>query len=644
MIDFKKGVEFKTYATHGLPHARVIAIESDREFGLSTLQRADSILKTRGDLFREHNVQDLPGYRQAQPNVNLPRILLIIDEFQEFFVEDDKIGQNASLLLDRLVRQGRAFGIHVLLGSQTLGGAYSLARSTMGQVAVRVALQCSENDAHLILSEENTAARLLTRPGEAIYNDANGLLEGNHPFQIAWLPDDHRERLIEKMREEGRRRGLAVVEPIVFEGNVPADPRRNPFLTKALESAEHVQPAFGARTWLGEAVAIKDPTSVVFRRQSGVNVLVAGQHAASALGIMSTCVVGLAAQHPATATEDGSPAARFCFLDGTNQEEPEADVWRQLADAIPHETTVVGPRDVKATIVQIAEEVTRRIEESDDASGPLYLVIYNLSRFRDLRREEDDYGFGGFDKDKPASTGKQFGDILREGPGVGIHTIIWCDTYNNMNRWLSRDALRELEMRVVFQMSAADSSNLIDSPAAGRLGTNRALLHLETHGSLEKFRPYAMPSEEWIETVRRSFCADAPEPPQDSNVSKDDDVLTADDTAEGGVSAQASSLGEDGAPSALTEDTMPAPDLTPSAVRADDVASLLDSASAVERNAVEGNGSVVHEETAPVSEDSTSASEQSGSDVPEDSVPPADTETDDDDLEDWDDISELTIM
>ncbi len=39
LIDFKQGVEFKTYATHHLPHARAIAIESDREFGLSILQR-----------------------------------------------------------------------------------------------------------------------------------------------------------------------------------------------------------------------------------------------------------------------------------------------------------------------------------------------------------------------------------------------------------------------------------------------------------------------------------------------------------------------------------------------------------------------------------------------------------------------------
>src|SRR5204863_2967143 len=111
----------------------------------------------------------------------------------------------SSLLLDRLVRQGRAFGIHLLLGSQTLAGAYSLARSSLGQMAVRIALQCSETDAHLILSEDNSAARLLSRPGEAIYNDANGLFEGNHPFQTVWLSDDEREHYLERLAEASQR-------------------------------------------------------------------------------------------------------------------------------------------------------------------------------------------------------------------------------------------------------------------------------------------------------------------------------------------------------------------------------------------------------------------------------------------------------
>ncbi|MGC4006617.1 MAG: FtsK/SpoIIIE domain-containing protein [Pirellulales bacterium] len=128
LIDFKKGVEFKDYAIFGLPHARVIAIESEREFGLSVLQRLDTEMQARGELFRAAGKQDLNGYRGGEGAQPLPRILLVIDEFQEFFTEEDRVSQAATLLLDRLVRQGRAFGIHLLLGSQTLGGAYSLAQ------------------------------------------------------------------------------------------------------------------------------------------------------------------------------------------------------------------------------------------------------------------------------------------------------------------------------------------------------------------------------------------------------------------------------------------------------------------------------------------------------------------------------------
>ena len=220
LIDFKKGVEFKVYATYELPHASVVAIESEREFGISVLERLDAELRLRADRFRDAGVQDLSSYRNLPGAPPLPRILLVVDEFQEFFVEEDKLAQEAALWLDRLVRQGRAFGVHVLLGSQSLGGAFTLARSTLGQMAVRIALQCSENDAHLILSENNTAPRMLSRPGEAIYNDANGAPEGNHFFQVVWLSEESRESYLKKLHELAQvRKPKLARTPIVFEGD-----------------------------------------------------------------------------------------------------------------------------------------------------------------------------------------------------------------------------------------------------------------------------------------------------------------------------------------------------------------------------------------------------------------------------------------
>ena len=70
-------------------------------------------------------------------------------------------------------------------------------------------------------------------------------------------------------------------------------------------------------------------------------------------------------------------------------------------------------------------------------------------------------------------------------------------------------------MRVLFQMSAADSSQLIDSPAAGRLGENRALFYSEEQGRLEKFRPYSPPDDEMLAEFKRRFDAKpTPAPPR----------------------------------------------------------------------------------------------------------------------------------
>src|SRR5205814_10675088 len=81
---------------------------------------------------------------------------------------------------------------------------------------------------------------------------------------------------------------------------------------------------------------------------------------------------------------------------------------------------------------------------------------------------------------------------------VGIHMMIWYDTLINFNRSFDRTMLRECTQRVLFQMSSADSSHLVDSPAASRLRRNRALFHREAQETPEKFRPYGLPPADWL--------------------------------------------------------------------------------------------------------------------------------------------------
>lgn len=254
--------------------------------------------------------------------------------------------------------------------------------------------------------------------------------------------------------------------------------------------------------WMGSAVAIKDPTAVTFRRQSGNNVLLVGQQDETLAGIMGNALVSLAATCPLS--EAGSS---FYVFDGARPDSADARFWPRVVDELAMGVQLIDNKRVGDAIATIAMELQRRVDSGDETALPLFLFVHNLSRFRDLRRADDDFSFGSLDDEKPATPSKQFAEILREGPAVGIHTLVWCDTFNNVNRWFDRQTLRDLDYRVLCQMSATDSSNLMDSPAASRLGTHRALLYSEEQGTFEKFRPYAPPSSEWLTWVREQLAA-----------------------------------------------------------------------------------------------------------------------------------------
>jgi len=485
LIDFKKGVEFKTYASHRLPHARVIAIESDREFGVSVLRRIDRELSHRGELFRKARVQDYPSYRAAVPDADLPRSLLVIDEFQEYFVDDDAVSQDAALLLDRIVRQGRAFGIHVILGSQTLGGTYSLAKSTLGQMAVRVALQCNESDSYLILGDDNAAAALLSRPGEAIYNEMSGAVEANNPFQAVYLPKEVQDECLKTVQDlAAARKQNPTQRAVVFEGSSLSDIGNNGLIHNP-GAAEHV------RVWLGEPNAIKGPTEVELATRAGSNLLVIGQRGEGEVALCCAALLSLAAQHkPGT--------ARFIVFDGSSADTDAKSRLKFLSTGLPHGVEIADFRRVGEISAELATELKARQENPEAPRAPIYLLVLGLERLRALRND-DEFGYssdGG--SDTPA---KQFTSVLTDGPAEGIHAIVWCDTLPNLNRTLSRKTLREFESRVLFQMSATDSNELIELPAANRLGLYNALLYISGSGGVEKFRPYGLPDAATLEEL-----------------------------------------------------------------------------------------------------------------------------------------------
>ncbi len=479
LLDFKKGVEFKPYADHGMPHARVIGIESEREFGRSVLQRLDEELQERGEKFRAYGVQELSEYRGVRGD-EMPRIMLVVDEFQELFVRDDRLAGDCAMLLDRLVRQGRSFGMHVVLSSQSLAGAFSLPRATLGQMAVRIAMQCSESDAALILSDDNTAARLISRPGEAIYNDAGGLIEGNHPFQVAWLASDDHKQLLARIAKRDDKFVANYAPPVIFEGNRPCA-WSGPLAAAAIKGESKTN---ALRGFLGESVEIGPPATLELTRNAGRNVLMITPPEARAAIIAST-VSSFAKSHR---------KLQVLYFDGTRTDDaPSLMPW--LKDAGVN-VKQIKPRDAEAEMVALNRIIKERGDDSDKAP-PIVAIIDPLDRFREFRQDESfNFSLDAAAADENGSAALK--EVLRDGPQANVFVFLVCGGAEALSRWLPRASQHDLELRLLGRMNASDSSILIDNPVASDLSAATMLLYDDSDGRIMKFRQCDLPESETV--------------------------------------------------------------------------------------------------------------------------------------------------
>ncbi len=248
------------------------------------------------------------------------------------------------------------------------------------------------------------------------------------------------------------------------------------------------------RAWLGAPNSIKGPTEAVFRRQSGSHLLVVGQAAERSLSLLAVSLVSLASQFP-------KGQARFVVLDPHAAEPGVDNLFHKLQQLLPDHIETGGPADLPELMAGLGAELAARMPTSGRDAPEMFLIVHDLQRFKALRAD-DDFSFS-LDDDGPksASPSKVFSELLDEGGPCGMHVLAATDNWNNASRWIPRKLMAAFEMRVLFQMSANDSANLIDSQAATTLGLHRALFYNESQSSLETFRPYAMPDAAWLEEI-----------------------------------------------------------------------------------------------------------------------------------------------
>ncbi|MEU4520237.1 FtsK/SpoIIIE domain-containing protein [Amycolatopsis sp. NPDC024027] len=488
LLDFKQGVEFQPYADGALPHARVVAVQSERDFGLSVLRDLRAEIDRRAELLRGPEgagADGLTEYRE-RTGKKLPRIVVVVDEFQVLFAEDDRIAHECAQLLDHVVRQGRAFGVHTVLGTQTLRGhgAMGLLRGTLDQVAVRIVLKTSETDSRLFLSDENAAGARLTRPGQAIFNDGGGRPESNVEFQVAHTEDAARDAVIAEARESADRAGFTRA-PRVFDGTKPVEVGQDDRVTALVEGTARVD---GKRLWLhlGLPVAIKGSGGVGLRRAGGANLLIVHREPGQAVGALAVAL--------ATARLSTVEPLRVVGLESLGQDDEEHEKLRHVLE-IGDNATCVGHGKIGAALADLAAEVRRRLEE--ERSGERTIVVLNALQRARVLGDENSYGEEG-------SPRADLLTILAEGPDYGIHTVVLTESVEAVDRRLGHGGLGQFGARVVGQCSVDASQRVIGTGAAGKLGEHYVILHEPDDDRTETLRLFPRPDDSW-----RAAAADA---------------------------------------------------------------------------------------------------------------------------------------
>ncbi len=495
LIDFKEGVEFKSYAEEGLPHARMVAIESDREFGLSVLQSLEAELSRRGELLRATGGRHagLQALREATGRP-LPRVLLVFDEFQVLFARNDKLGLAAASLLETIIRQGRGFGIHVLLGSQSLSGLDALGAHVPQLLPVRILLPAAESDARKVLGDGNDAGQYLTTHGEGILNSSGGAVEANERFKGALLPEPERIARLRRLRLRADAAGFSR-RPTVFEGNAsvrldslaPAS-----FLASLLAAADTAGRGRAGPVLLRVGVPMTTAAGgdIELRREAGANVLTVvrdldgdgrGDAGGPARGLLVACVTA-AALGP----------ARIDVIDFMPADDGLDELLEPLLER--GRITLRRRRAFAPLMDELRKEVRDRIAHDDLLRPARVTFLFGVHRAREL-----DSDFGSVDADPELAEALE--EVLREGPEVGVHTWIWADTVAGATRRLSSRMIRECAWRVAGKLGADDSLSLLGTDRAAEIRDRQLVLGNDDRGVLVRLMSYAPPAPAWLAAV-----------------------------------------------------------------------------------------------------------------------------------------------
>ena len=514
LVDFKRGVEFKIYADYKLPSFEVVAIESEREFGYNILKALEREQKIRADRFKRvkgRKIDRIEDYRALPDAAPMPRILVIMDEFHELFSNaSDKIGKESAEMMERIVRQGRAFGVHIILASQSYSNVGGLDKSVYDQMAVRIVLKCSKTDASLLLGDGSSDVDQISidDPGRAIYNSEAGNKEYNSHFRVAYIDPSKHRGILEGISE--RTCKLSNNKTRILLSNIE-DNKYSIFNQFTEYSAEECK--IPGRLYLGEPLSVVNNLNMDLIRNEYANMLMVGSDSDKARSMFAFAMLSLAINYWVSHNKKAPDEPFIYFL---NYKPLRDDYFidapgllaKKLLTKYVKNIPISNPSEIKNTIQKLYSASLD--SQSSAASENKYLMVFGYQRAEDLKSEDkvaekqDIMSMMSSRNQGPTHSMKEMIEvILTMGAQNGIHSVFWQDDFKALD-FADRKLITYFYQKIAFDMSKEDYSQFVGVNDISQFGENTAVYNNRIDDT-RSFRPYQSPDKEWLETVCESL-------------------------------------------------------------------------------------------------------------------------------------------
>lgn len=489
LMDFKiGGVEFNRYRNE--KHVKALLVDnSDIQITLEILRDISNKMRERGKQLRASGVSNIVEYNQVNPTKKMPRIVFIADECHVMFPtmnsKDTKLYREISEILQKIAKEGRSQGVHLVLATQTIAQA-EISSEILNNISDFYLLKCSPSDSErLVRGSVDTTSGLKT--GQVLHHD----IDHDVVFKSTYLPTSQTLEIIKKINDKtkaSKNEQFYFVGSQIFEID---DEVKNLLIEK------------GDAISFGRSIDTKmEPVVIPLRNEYADNVML--------FGINDEEQVSRTTMASIKSLRISNKNIKIKVINCLSAE--QRNTTKMLNDwENKGEIELLNPQNCGGELVNIANSIMERTAE------PTVLYILGQERFRELRMDmeiaftkptvaADDFGFDSSMFTAGDSGSMNFNSyqkaieyIQKNGAEVGVHVILQIDKSKQLlfSDYMSAKDFFNMFHHLIMLKSdenAVNSLGMSDDLKLENLSSDierlRAIYYNETNNSYTLFTPF----------------------------------------------------------------------------------------------------------------------------------------------------------